>query len=153
MSERSQCFRTPLPLGCSHLQHPGVSTHYTRVIEVSSLQCLKHIYPGISALRKLGHRAPKPIPQKLLSTFANLDSNFYIRVKLLGYSAVWLLLWGLSPKVFSAFIMRETPFRRLGARSARKFALAHHKGDLIQFSHLAKRQKSPKRGYSSGSGK
>ena len=99
MSERSQCFRTPLPLGCSHLQHPGVSNHSTRVIEVSSLQCLKHIYPGISALRKLGHRAPKPIPQKLLSTFANLDSNFYIRVKLLGYSAVWLLLWGLSPKV------------------------------------------------------
>ena len=63
VAERNHCFRRPLPLECSHLQHPGVSTHSTRVLEVSPPEYQKHHHPGICALRKLGHRAPKPVPK------------------------------------------------------------------------------------------
>ena len=42
---------------------PTGQNHSTRVIEASPPQCYKHIYPGICALRKLGHSGGNPVKE------------------------------------------------------------------------------------------
>ena len=56
---------------------------------MSSLQCFKHKYPGICALRKLGHRAPKPIPKNYWAIVRN------------GY------YYGVRPQIFLFFADRK----------------------------------------------